>query len=163
VSASFAITSPTSAQTVPRGGTAQYSITVAAQNGSFPTAVTLSATGLPSGATATFMPASVTPGSGSATSVLTIQVPVTTGMLLRYGPRLPLAALLLPFFGLLLGWRSRRQRLLSLCAVAVVTLVSASMIGCGGGFALPSSSYNITITGAGAGQQQSTTVQLTVQ
>jgi len=44
------------------GASVQYTITVNSINGSFDDSVTLSASGLPAGATATFSPVSVTTG-----------------------------------------------------------------------------------------------------
>jgi hypothetical protein len=55
-------------QTISSGNSTTYSVTIAAQNG-FTGTVALSATGLPSGATATFAPTSIT---GAGTSTLTI-------------------------------------------------------------------------------------------
>ena len=56
-------------QTVTQGGTATYTVTVSTVNG-FNGTVTLSATGLPSGATATFTPTSIA-GSGNSTLRIT--------------------------------------------------------------------------------------------
>ncbi len=68
----FTISASPSTQTVSPGGSTAYTVAVAAVNG-FASTVTLSATGRPTGATATFSPATVTT-SGSST--LTIR---TTG------------------------------------------------------------------------------------
>ncbi|HVW87059.1 MAG TPA: N,N-dimethylformamidase beta subunit family domain-containing protein, partial [Bryobacteraceae bacterium] len=68
----FSIGASPSSQTVTAGGTTTYTVTVGALNG-FTSTVNLSASGLPTGATASFNPASVT---GSGTSTLTI---TTTG------------------------------------------------------------------------------------
>ena len=141
----------------------QYSIVVAAQYGNFSTPVVTSATGLPGGAIATFAPPSVSPGSAQATSVLTIQVPVNSATVLHGASRIFMAVFLLPLFGSLFRRRSRRPAMLPLLASMLLLAVGASITGCGGGFSLPSATYNVTITGTSAGQQQSTTVQLTVQ
>ena len=61
----FSIAAGTATQTVSPGQTASYPVTVSAQNG-FAGTVALSASGLPSGATASFNPTSVT-GSGTST------------------------------------------------------------------------------------------------
>jgi len=165
----FAVNSTTAAQTIQAGGTAQYTITVTAQNGTFPNAVTLAATKLPPGATATFNPASISPGSTSASSQLTIQTtaPVTTASVGGRGSGWPIAATVLPLFGLLMATRRLRRRWIALCILAVASLGAVTALsGCGGGFALPGSkgtSYSIVITGTSGNTQQSTTVQLTVQ
>jgi hypothetical protein len=63
-----------SSQTVAAGGSAAYTVTVTAVNG-FAGSVSLSASGLPPGATASFNPASVT---GSGTSNLTVTTSAST-------------------------------------------------------------------------------------
>jgi hypothetical protein len=65
----------------PPGGTATYSVSLTPQGDFFTSAITLTATGLPSGATAIFAPSTVTPGSAAASSTLTIQVPRTSASL----------------------------------------------------------------------------------
>jgi beta-glucanase (GH16 family) len=65
----FSISATPGSQTVAPGGTASYSITVTPQNG-FTGTVALSAGGLPSGASASFNPTSIT-GSGSSTLTVT--------------------------------------------------------------------------------------------
>ncbi|HKU24738.1 MAG TPA: hypothetical protein VJQ54_04655, partial [Candidatus Sulfotelmatobacter sp.] len=70
----FTLTASPSSQSVQPGGNATYSATITATNG-FSGITNLSASGLPSGATASFNPSSV---SGSGTSQLTI--PTTSAM-----------------------------------------------------------------------------------
>jgi hypothetical protein len=68
------------------GSTAVYSFTVSPLNATtFPANVTLSASGLPSGATCIFSPAALAAGSGTQTVMLTVQIPQTdlTSQLLR--------------------------------------------------------------------------------
>ncbi|HET6383702.1 MAG TPA: hypothetical protein VFJ58_09945, partial [Armatimonadota bacterium] len=74
---SFMITAGAS-KTVQAGQSASYNFTVTSVNG-FTGAVSLSATNLPAGATASFSPASVTPtANGTASATLTIQTSVST-------------------------------------------------------------------------------------
>ncbi len=164
---SFTVSSPTAPQTVQPGGTAQFAITVTPQNGTFANPVTLSASGLPTGAVATFSPASVTPGSSSANSTLSIQTASTTAAAsAKRGPAWPFATSALALIGLCLvpGRRCRRW-----IAMAVLLLASlgafTALTACGGGFGLttPSQSYTITVTGTSGTDVQTTTVQLTVQ
>ena len=164
----FTVSSTTAPQTVQPGGSAQFSMTIDAQNGTFPGTVTLTASGLPTGATATFSPASVSPGSSSATSQLTIQTAATTARLERHGVSWPLTAAVLPLFGLCFAGARRRRwlllRLLALTSLGAITTLS----GCGGGFGLGASlpspqSYTITVTGTSGSVQESTTLQLTVE
>jgi CSLREA domain-containing protein len=65
---SFAVSATPSSQTVTAGGNANYTVSTTAQNG-FSGAVALSASGLPSGVSASFSPASLT---GSGTSTLSV-------------------------------------------------------------------------------------------
>lgn len=173
--ADFSTSSSTPPQTVAPGGTAQFSVAVQPTNGSFTGVVTLSATGLPPGATASFQPATVTPGSSGATSTLTIQTATqqTSGVFPQRWPLLPpgiTMALVAPLFWL--RFRSSKvqpgKRLL-LCGI-VLALVGAGALfltGCGGGFALPSKStpttYTITVTGTSGSDTHSTTVTLILQ
>jgi hypothetical protein len=168
VTPTFAVSSTTTPQTVQPGSSAQYTITVAAQNGAFSNPVTLAAIGLPTGATATFSPASVTPGSTSATSTLTIQ---TAAIAMNTPPRNPRWPLTVPVLALisflfLPGKRGRRWITMAVLLIASLGAVTA-LTGCGGGFGLVKvltpTTYNITITGTSGSTQQSTTVQLTVQ
>ena len=63
--------SPTSASAL-RGADATYAVTASPAASSFGNPVSLSCTGLPTGATCAFGPADVTPGSSGATSTLTV-------------------------------------------------------------------------------------------
>jgi hypothetical protein len=162
---SFTISSNSGAQTIQSDGTATYTITVSAQNGTFSNSVLLSATGMPTGATGTFTPPSVTPGSASATSTLSIATGTMTASA-RSGPWWPLAAPALAIIGLLFlpGKQRRRWITLGLLLFASLGAVTA-LTACGGGFALtqPAQSYTITVTGTSGTDVQTTTVQLTVQ
>ena len=160
----YTVSSSTGPQTVQSGGTAQYSITVTAQNGAYSNPVTFSASGLPPGATATFTPSSVTPGSSSATSQLSIQTAAVVNPA-GFGSGWRLAATVLPLFGLLFAWRRTRRRWVTLAILLFASLGAvATLSGCGGGFGLRTgTNYTITINANSGETQQSTTVQLTVQ
>jgi hypothetical protein len=72
----FSLSSSTSSLTVPQGGAGSSTI-VSSLSGNFNSSISLSASGLPSGATASFSPTSIAaPGSGSST--LTISVGAAT-------------------------------------------------------------------------------------
>jgi hypothetical protein len=74
----FALSCAPSALTAPQGGSAGSTCTVTSQNG-FSAAVSLSCSGLPSGATCSFVPSSATPpANGSTNSALTVNVLGTT-------------------------------------------------------------------------------------
>ena len=162
---SFTVSSSTPSQTVIPGGTATYSITVTPQNGAFTSAVSLAASGLPTGATATFAPSSVTPGSAAASSTLTIQTAASTATASNLV--WPLAAPALAALGLFFLPGKRRRRWITLCRLLFASLDALTALsGCGGGFANPAPSnanYNVTITATSGSESQTTTVVLTVQ
>jgi hypothetical protein len=68
----FGVGAAPGAATVTAGNPATFTVTVTPQGGPFTGPVALGCSGLPAQATCTFSPAVVTPGSGSATSALTI-------------------------------------------------------------------------------------------
>jgi hypothetical protein len=162
---SFTISSPSPAQTVTQGGTANYTITATPQNGAFNSAISFDVSGLPTGATASFVPATVTPGSAAATSTLTVQTAAPT--LVATGSGWKLATPVLALIGLFFVPGKRRRRWLTLGVLLIASLSALTALsGCGGGFALPgaaSQSYTITVTGTSGADVQTTTVQLTVQ
>jgi hypothetical protein len=161
---SFTVASSTGAQTVALGGAATYTIKVNPVNGSYSSVVTLAASGLPTGATASFSPATVTPGSEGTSSTLTIQTATAIGA--ATGHRWPLAAPALALIGLFFVPGKRRRRWIALGVLLFASLGAVTVLsGCGGGFALTQSSqtYTITVTGTSGTDVQTTTVQLTVQ
>jgi hypothetical protein len=181
VATSFTVTAPTTAVPVAPGGAATVNLTVPPLGGAFNSVVTLSASGLPAGATATFNPATVTPGSAGAPTVMTIQLAtlaagIPASEVPANHPRLPAGPLALGFgmfgmFGTVFGAVHGRKRLsrqfalvLLLASLGVTASVLAS---CGGGFAnTPQTSagnYTITVTGTSGSFHASTTVTLAVK
>jgi hypothetical protein len=162
----FTLNATPATQTIAAGGSAQYVITVGStpSGSSFTSAVTLSVTGLPSGATGSFSPASLTPGNSSATSTLSVQTPTTgalespaaqfsawpTDRLLTWTLGWPanraavwsLASCGLAMFLVPLGlvYRPERSRRLSRAfavvrSLALIGVSSLSLASCNGGFA----------------------------
>jgi hypothetical protein len=165
-SPTFTLSSPTGAQTVQPGASAQYTIIATAQNGTFSGSITFTANGVPTGATATFNPNSVTPGSLSASSTLTIQVPATSAALMNRGSPWPLAAPVLAVIGIFFLPGKRRRRWFTLAILLLASLGGfTAFTACGGGFGFtaPAQTYTVTVTGTSGAVQQSTTVQLTVE
>lgn len=161
----FGITATPPSQSVQPGGSATYPITVTDSGSSFTSAVTLSVSGLPAGATGTFNPPTVTPGSESGTSTLTVTTAASAGLvrpnLWPMGTPVPALLFMLPFRRWRRLWRSK----LLLVVAGLASLAGAlSLMGCGGGFGLKTSqTYTLTITGTSGTDTHSTTVQLTVE
>ena len=162
----FTVTASPASQSVTSGGSTTYTVTVASTGGSFDNAVSLSVTGLPSGATGTFSPASINPADGSGSSTLTVQTGATQTASLGSTWPLVTPLLTLLFFLPMRRWRKAfAGRILLLVAGLASLAAAAGISGCGGGFALPQTAqtYTLTITGASGSDTHSTTVQLTVQ
>lgn len=161
----FSLSSGASALTINSGGNGNLTLTVTPQNG-FNSAVSFACSGLPSGATCSFNPSSVTPSGSAVTSTLTIAASASASVTRPApGPFLPAAGLALA--GCLLAFsRSRALRLwlLPLAAIAVLGALSA----CGGGGTGGGSSgggsttSTVTLTATSGSLQQSTTITLTV-
>jgi len=163
-----------STQTAPAGGTATYSLVVTPIGGAtFPSAVTLSISGLPTGATATFTPQVVPAGSSTSNVALTIQLPSVTAKLDRKtplngkAPPLLWGILLLPFIGRLRRAGKRLGRKLSVLLLIVIGVAAmAGLSGCSstsGFFDQLTNSYTIAVTGTSGTLSHSTSVTLTVQ
>jgi hypothetical protein len=168
VSADFTIVAtsgtPAASSPIQPGMSAAFSFTLAPASGSFPSPITLSATGLPAGASCSFSPATVTPGSGSVTTALTLQTASSASAALATGWG-AIALLLLPFFASRRMRRVLQRTPLLAIALLLFTLGSvAGLAGCGssGQFVQPQS-YPITVTGTSGTISHSVTVTLIVQ
>jgi hypothetical protein len=178
VNTAYTVTGPATPVAAAPGGAATFNLSVPPLGGPFDGLVTLSATGLPPGATATFNPPTVTPGSAGAPTVMTIQLAaLTASNSAREVPAnhkgLPVVPFTLGFavFGVVFGGVLGRKRIprtlvlgLALAVLGVSTLV---VTGCGGGFAntpsTPAGNYTVTVTGTSGSFSASTTVTLVVQ
>jgi hypothetical protein len=151
------------------GATASFTLALTPGISGFSGAITLTATGLPAGATYSFSPATVTPGSALANSVLTVQTtkPVATARNLGGAAGITFALLFLPL-GVLRKKREalKKIRLLSVLGVLLLLGGVAGLSGCGtsnGFFGQPAQSYTVTVTGTSGTLIHSTTVVLNVQ
>jgi sugar lactone lactonase YvrE len=165
----FTVNSTTPSASVQPGGVAVYNLVIAPVGGTYSNLVTLSATGLPAGATASFAPAAVTPGSAGAPSVLSIQTPSLLARETsphRHGS-VPLLAVLagLPLFGLAARrFRKASRRWMLLAIAALAMLPALALTGCNGGYFGPApQTFTVTVVGTSGSLQETTTVSLTVQ
>jgi sugar lactone lactonase YvrE len=163
--ADFSVSASPASQTVLPGGSTTYAVAAASVGGTFTNPVALTVSGLPAGATGSFSLSSITPGSESATSTLTVQTGTGTQQTAR-NSAWPLAAPVLAAVGLFFIPGKRRRRWITLGTLLLASLGTLTALsGCGGGFSFvqPSQTYTLTITGASGDDTHSTTVQLTVQ
>lgn len=149
----FTVGATPASQEIAAGTSAMYAVSISPQGGTFTGAVALTVSGLPAGATATFSPASVTPGAAGAQSTLTINTPATIAALRETGtPMLALA-------GCLLLAVRKRKRLVLYCLLIFASVAGVTTLtGCG---STPrTATYTLTITGTSGSQAQTTTVKL---
>ena len=160
----FTIAATPAAQTVLPLQSVNYTIT-------YP--VSLSASGLPAGVTATFAPSSIAAGAGTSTSVMTLdasglaQLHRNGRLLAGAASSAALALLMLPLF---FGRRARKAAArLSRASRLLIALLALSAVGalagCGGGgfFGHGSQTYTVTVTAVSGPGTHSTNVTLTVQ
>ena len=162
----FSVVAPSPASmTVSPGQSGTASISIAPQNG-FNSAVTFACAGLPSGASCSFSPATVTPSGAASSTTLTIATSATTAAL--RSNRHPLFPTALAAILFCLGIRKRR-RLKALLLLTVCSISLALLNGCGGGSSSGSGGSNsqpvtstITVTATSGPLQHTATISLTV-
>jgi N-acetylneuraminic acid mutarotase len=159
--------------TVQPGGAATYSLVVTpVGTAKFPAAITLSATGIPSGSTATFTPQKIAAGAGVTDVTLLVQTRSAIAAKVSAGPKWPLtlSLIFLPLVGI------RRLRLYAtrwsaasrmLAAILFLAGMAMALSGCGSVVLEhptpgPATPYTITITGTSGQVLETTTVTITV-
>lgn len=167
-------------QTVNPGQTATYNFAVQSQNGGVTSPITLTASGLPAGATAVFTPAIITLNNGTASFGLAIKTAALTAD--KTMPSSPMRSPLLPISAavfLLPLFRNKRIRaklakmprtLLTAFFVLIAGAATLGLTGCGSGgfFAQSQQTYTVTVTATTTSAinttlQHTTTVTLIVQ
>jgi len=158
--ADFAVAVAPASLTISSGQPGKTTVTVTPQNG-FASAVSFSCSGLPSGASCSFSPTTVTPSGAAATTTLTVSKTAAASSVVRRNsrPLFPGAALAI---GLCcLGWK-RRRRVQLLLAVCVCGL--GLIAGCGSGSSsTPPPPSTVTVTATSESLQHTATFSLTVQ
>jgi trimeric autotransporter adhesin len=177
VAAQFNVTAPTAAVSATPGTPLNITIGVP-PIGNFTSQVTMSASGLPAGATATFNPPVVTPGSTGATTVMTVtfaKIAASTPAPAQPAPLAPLALLAISALGLTAMLLTQKlatrlpRPLTAAFATAALLIASISVGGCNGGFAgfsptTPAAqTVVVTVTGTSGSIRHSTTVTINVQ
>ena len=136
----FTVTVPTgdpTSATVSPGGTANYTVNVAPSNAqTFLSAITLSLSGAPAGATATLTPSSLAAGAGATDVALKVQVSSQTapiyssGLLLKLSPVMA-GMLLLPFGGKIRRAAGKHRRAVRLLLLLLAMTSVAGITACG--------------------------------
>jgi hypothetical protein len=162
-------------QTIPPGGTANFSITLQANTGNPRYSMTLSClqSSLPTGAACTFSPATITPGANAVPFSLTVSVPSASASLQQ--PRNPWLAAQIwltasPVAGILLLAGKRNKKYHRCMVLAILGLLSLALVGCGGSSTTSTKqtpqTFNIQVQGKSSAQPNPvpiTVVTLTVQ
>ena len=173
----FSVSTPQSSSSVKAGQPATYTISVGQQFGAFTNPVSLACSGLPSLTSCSFSQPSVTPGSGSTTSTLTIATTAPSSVF----PASPRDYPSLPVFSAWLGLlfilsvaairakRSQRTLAFGFAFSALLICVASAIVACGSASKGPTNpgttpgSYTVTVTGSSNQLQHSMNVTLTVQ
>ncbi len=179
--AGFTVSSETASATVDAGQSATYTIRVAADLAPFDSPVTLSCPSLPRGVSATFSPASVTPGTVSQTAQLTLRTTARTSsaagaagatpagggpfwpaaLLAGLAALLALAATLMPA-----PRRSVRRWAAAAAVLSLVLFMSACSAKEGGGSnntGTPAGTHQIGVRGSSGGLMSSVLIELVVR
>jgi hypothetical protein len=171
--------SPTSV-TVTAGRSAIYTVQVTPHSGSFDSAISFSCTGLPSRCSASFSPASVTPGTSTVTTTLTLSTQASssaagTSLVGATGSGWPTLGLFAFVAALLLGnsihrrlpWRLSRHWLAAGAFVGLIILIGGCSAGGGDDqpppyTGTPKGTYQIAVQGTSGSMTGSTMVTLVV-
>ncbi len=167
--ADFTVTTTKANLTVIRGSSADLVIDLGPSTSNpFTAPVTFTASGLPAGATATFAPSTLVPGTGSSTT-MTVSVPALASHNRPISPFPPggrnaafgisAAALLAGLF----GFRRRLNPRLLLCLCALGLIGAITGCGSGAGFTIPTTNSNFTVTATSGSITHTISVTLTVQ
>jgi hypothetical protein len=160
--ADYSLTMSNSTLSVAKGASGGLTITVTSKNG-FKETVGLACTGLPAGATCSFNPPSVNPAGGTASVMLTVLVPGTSGTEIPSRgsfPELPNGTFYILAIGLtgIMGVVSKRsalgarawRRALFTSAMLAALLMTASCAGVIQKSAAQPASYVVTVTASAA-------------
>ena len=183
--ADYSVTPPTSPTSVAAGQPADFSLIVAPSNGTFSNPITFTATGLPTGTTATFSPsATFTPGATPTTVTFVVMTKARSSVWPKASPPPPehgwpstylivavLGAMVLALRNSVAGVR----RLVPQFLLVMLLVIAAGLVACGavgGGtsptpqinpaIGTPAGTYSILVTATSGSAAHTTTVTLTV-
>lgn len=170
-SGTISVAANPTAMTIAAGSMAKIKVTVTPQAGSFNQAVALTCSQLPSNLSCSFSPASVTPGTGAVSSMLTFKTVVPVAADRREGRSFFFATGLFSFglFGITFMGKVRRRGMLAALGSFILLGLLIGSVSCGGNSmkpviaSSPISTYAVTIHGASGTVQAATTVSITVK
>ncbi|HET6929294.1 MAG TPA: Ig-like domain repeat protein [Candidatus Acidoferrum sp.] len=167
--AAYTVTAPQTPYNVTAGKSVDVNVMVSPVGGAYNNLVVMSASGLPPGASATFTPPSVTPGSAGTATVMTIHTAVLTAEIPpQRNPDSPFPFVALASCGLaLVSYRKRLgATLASILLVGCLAGGALVLSGCNGGFAgkpaTGTHTFVVTITGTSGSLHPSTTITVTL-
>jgi len=156
--------------TVLPGNSAVYTLQLSPTSGSvFASAVVLTLTGMPAGASYTISPSTIPAGSGAVTVTITVntaksQASATAPNGPSGFPKPLLLAVLLPMFGMRKMRRALRLQMLPSMLILLGVLMATGMSACGGGTSLPAPQTSaMTLTATSGAVHHSVTLDLTIQ
>jgi hypothetical protein len=176
----FTLEPSTTSVTVTAGQSAIYTVRVIPHSGSFDSAISFDTTGLPSKCSASFSPASVTPGTSTVTTTLTLNTQASsnatgTSLVGATGSGWPTLGLFAFVAFLLLGnsthrrlhWRISRPWLAACAFVGLIILIGGCSAGGGDDqpppyTGTPKGTYQITVQGTSGSMSGSAMVTLVV-
>ncbi|MGD1106386.1 MAG: chitobiase/beta-hexosaminidase C-terminal domain-containing protein [Terracidiphilus sp.] len=161
----FSVAATPASLTLTAGQSGTTGVSVTPLNG-FNSAVSFSCSGLPSGASCAFSPATVTPSGDATSTMLTVTTSATTTAALQRNsrPLFPAAALALVLCGL--GWKKRRRLqtmlLLAVSVFGLSLLTSCSAAPAGPPIVLDPVTSTVSVTATAGSIQHTTSFLLTV-
>ena len=172
----FSISANSVTSLVKAGSSATFAISVSAVGSAFTDPISLSCSGLPALASCSFSASSVTPGSGTATSTLTISTtaPVAGSQAqpkvrdFPPGVWLWVGSLLALLGATIAAKKSGRSLAAAFTFSALVVCLGAALVSCSGGShtpaqpGTPAGNYSVTVTGSSNQIQHSVTAPLSV-
>jgi hypothetical protein len=180
----FSVAARASVSAINAGQTGQYELFINPLGAPFTNSVSLACAGLPTGASCSFSPATVTPNGSQAIVVLSVATPKTLAGMRPPATATPaqlMLALLLPGMVIAISGNVRRSRTMFVALLVLVLALATLMPACGGGGSSsgppapqppppppPSSppppvSYNFTVTATSGTVQHQLPLTLVVQ
>jgi hypothetical protein len=167
----FTVSNQSGPATISAGQSAQFNLSIGTQYGAYNNPVALTCSSLPALSTCVFSASSVTPGSGTASSTMTIGTTPRSAAMRSQRPPIFYAAFLARFlaFGLVLLGGKRGRKKLGLLLVGLTLLAlqlgcsGASRNGSGSTGGTPAGTYTVQVTGTAGSVSHSATLTIKVQ